>query len=351
MHMSDALLSPTVGVAFWAVSAVAVGHAARHLHRDPDDPVIPLMGVLGAFVFAVQMLNFALPGTGSSGHLTGAVLLSILLGPTSALLVMASVLTVQCLLFADGGLLALGANIFNLAVVPCLVVYHLVYRPIAGRVPTPGRVATAAVAAAIVSAQLGAFGVVAQTSLSGIAELPFQVFALVMQPLHLIVGAVEGFVTVLVLRFLTGVDPQIRDLVHGSGEDAMDVRAGAGRAVIVLALAAALGGGMIAWSASTAPDALESSVAHVAQADALPVPDSPVHSGAARVQSRSALLPDYELPPRRGEGADDLDSPARERIGTSLSALVGGGLVMMLALLLGATLRHRRRRGVQADAA
>ena len=90
------------------------------------------MGMLGAFVFAAQMINFSIPGTGSSGHLGGALLLAILLGPHAAFVVVASVLTVQALFFADGGLLALGANLFNLGVLPCYLAYPLVYRPLAG---------------------------------------------------------------------------------------------------------------------------------------------------------------------------------------------------------------------------
>ena len=93
------------------------------------------MGVAGAFVFAAQMLNFAIPGTGSSGHLGGALLLAILLGPEAAFLVMASILAVQALFFADGGLLALGCNIFNLGFFPAFVAYPLVYRRIVGDGP------------------------------------------------------------------------------------------------------------------------------------------------------------------------------------------------------------------------
>ena len=88
---------------------------------DGDDRRVPLMGVLGAFVFAAQMVNFAIPGTGSSGHLGGGLLLAILLGPRAAFIVIASVLIVQALFFADGGLLALGCNVFNLGFFPAFV--------------------------------------------------------------------------------------------------------------------------------------------------------------------------------------------------------------------------------------
>src|SRR5512136_1265554 len=128
MHMADALLSPTVGGAMGAVTATAVAWCSREVRREADDRRVPLMGVLGAFLFAAQMINFSIPGTGSSGHLGGGLLLAILLGPHAAFIVIASVLTVQALFFADGGLLALGCNIFNLGFFPAFVAYPLVYR-------------------------------------------------------------------------------------------------------------------------------------------------------------------------------------------------------------------------------
>jgi cobalt/nickel transport system permease protein len=143
MHMADALLSPGTGVLMWLGSCATLGVAAKRVQQRADDRLVPLMGMLGAFVFAVQMVNFSIPGTGSSGHLGGGLLLAILLGPHAAFVVVASVLTVQALVFADGGLLALGANMFNLGVLPCYLAYPLVYRPLAGRSPAPRRAASA----------------------------------------------------------------------------------------------------------------------------------------------------------------------------------------------------------------
>ena len=131
MHMADALVSPAVGGALWAASGGLIAACARRVKRSPRESLAPLMGVLGAFVFAAQMINFSIPGTGSSGHLGGGLLLAILLGPHAALLVIASVLTVQAFFFADGGLLALGCNIFNLGFFPAFVAYPLIYRTIA----------------------------------------------------------------------------------------------------------------------------------------------------------------------------------------------------------------------------
>jgi cobalt/nickel transport system permease protein len=114
MHMADALLSPAVGATFWAGTAGALGYCAKRLKEEIDEKMIPLMGVLGAFIFAAQMINFTIPGTGASGHLAGGMILAVLVGPYAGFVVMASVLTVQAFFFADGGLLALGCNIWNL---------------------------------------------------------------------------------------------------------------------------------------------------------------------------------------------------------------------------------------------
>ena len=109
MHMADALLSPGVAGVMYAASAVAAGHSVHKLeqNRDTTDKIIPTMGVMGAFVFAAQMINFTIPGTGSSGHLCGGMLLTAIVGPYAAFLTMIGVLLIQCLLFADGGLMAL----------------------------------------------------------------------------------------------------------------------------------------------------------------------------------------------------------------------------------------------------
>ena len=97
MHMADALLSPSIGGIMWTVTAAVTIYSARKVQSQLDNGKIPLMGVLGAFIFAAQMINFAIPGTGSSGHLGGGLLLAILLGPHAAFLTLSSVLTVQAL--------------------------------------------------------------------------------------------------------------------------------------------------------------------------------------------------------------------------------------------------------------
>src|SRR5512140_3811002 len=155
MHMADALLSPAVGGTMWAASAGTIAYCSSKVNRELDDRKVPLMGVLGAFLLAAQMINFTIPATGSSGHLGGGLLLTILLGPYAAFLTISSVLVVQALFVADGGLLALGCNIFNLGIFPAFIAYPFVYRPLAGKSPSTARVTVGAMAAAITGLQLG----------------------------------------------------------------------------------------------------------------------------------------------------------------------------------------------------
>ena len=191
MHMADALLSPAVGAVFIVGSGVAMAVAARKLKDEADNRKVPLMGVMGAFVFAAQMINFTIPGTGSSGHIVGGILLAMLLGPWAALITVASVLIVQALFFADGGILALGTNIWNMGVYSCFVGW-LIYKAIAGKNPTRITVSIAAVVGAIVALEIGAFSVVIETVLSGRSELPFGKFSAVMLGIHLPIGLIEG---------------------------------------------------------------------------------------------------------------------------------------------------------------
>jgi cobalt/nickel transport system permease protein len=243
-----------VGGALWAASAAAVAGASRGLRLEADDGKVPLMGVAGAFVFAAQMVNFAVPGTGSSGHIGGGLLLAVLLGPDAALLVMTSVLAVQALFFADGGLLALGANVFNLGIVPAYLVVPLFFRPLAGRAPGTRRWAAATVLSAVLALQLGAFGVVLETTLSRISALPFVPFLLAMQPIHLAIGLVEGFATVAVLGFVAKARPEVLDPSALRAPRSL-------RPVLVGLLAGALlAGGALAHFASKKPDGLEWSV-------------------------------------------------------------------------------------------
>ncbi|MGX8680893.1 MAG: energy-coupling factor ABC transporter permease, partial [bacterium] len=128
MHMADGLISVPVGLLFYVVMVLFVAFAIRKTQESSHR--VALMAVMGAFVFAAQMINFTIPGTGSSGHICGGIMLCLALGEFPALLAIASVLVIQCLFFGDGGLLALGCNVFNMGIIPCCIVYPLVIKPL-----------------------------------------------------------------------------------------------------------------------------------------------------------------------------------------------------------------------------
>jgi len=334
MHMADALLSPAVGGTLWAATAGTIAFCAKKLKREMDDRKVPLMGVLGAFIFAAQMINFTIPGTGSSGHLGGGMILAILLGPWAALITMASVLTVQALFFADGGLLALGSNIFNLGVFPCFIAYPLLYRKVAGENPTRGRILTGSLLAAIAGLQLGAFGVVLETTLSGISELPFATFTLLMQPIHLAIGVVEGVVTAAVVTFVWQARPEVL-----GASTARPVAAISWRGLLAaLAAAALVAGGGLSWLASSDPDGLEWAISRVTGGEEPTGDGGRLHAVLAGLQERTTVLPDYGF-----KGGEESPHGAVD-VGTSVAGLVGGVLTLAVAALAGLLLRKRARR-------
>ncbi len=331
MHMADALVTPSVAGAMWAVSAAAIAFSSRKVHNDLDERRVPLMGVLGAFIFAAQMINFTIPGTGSSGHLGGGVLLAVLLGPHAAFLTISSVLFVQAFFFADGGLLALGCNIFNIGFLPAFICYPLLYRPLAGTTASAGRRGAAAVVTAVTALQAGALGVVLQTTISGIAQLPFSIFLWLMLPIHLAIGLVEGVVTAALLTFISKARPDILDATPQPG---MAARRSTGPVLISFLLAAAVTGGVVSWFASEKPDGLEWSIAKASGQEELPLPEGKMHRLMGKVQEGVALLPDYSFRTAAGEGNGEAG-----RAGTSVAGLVGGVVTLMVALLGGMLLK------------
>jgi len=345
MHMADALLSPAVGGTFWAGTIATIGYASKKLKEHLDDRKIPLMGVLGAFIFASQMINFTIPGTGSSGHLGGGMILSILLGPHAAFLVLASVLTVQALFFADGGLLALGCNIWNLGIYPCYLAWPLIYKPLAGDGRNPKRVFYASMASAIVGLQMGAFSVVLETLLSGKTALPFTTFLLMMQPIHLAIGIVEGFVTAGVIHYVRAARPEILDSSASSAPLAVGISL---RNVLIGFLALAIvTGGAFSWFRSARPDGLEWSIGRITGMKELPGQEDGVLAALKSVQEKTAVLPAYGFkPPENVPKGKKQESPAWPNVdaGTSVSGLIGGILVLAVAFGIGWIIRAFRRR-------
>jgi cobalt/nickel transport system permease protein len=340
MHMADALISPAVGGTMWAAAAGLVAYSSRKVKDELDDRKIPLMGVLGAFIFAAQMINFTIPGTGSSGHLGGALILAVLLGPYAAFLTIASVLTIQALFFADGGLLALGCNIFNLGFFPCFFAYPFIYKKIAGEKPTPGRILLGASLAAVIGLQLGAFCVVLETTFSGISELPFKTFLLLMQPIHFAIGIVEGVVTAAVVTFVWKARPEILELAASSKPlGTVSVKT----VLLSILVATVLTGGALSWFASGRPDGLEWSMFRAAGTEELQPPKESIHSSLAEVQKKMAVLPDYGFPKAEEDAEHSGDRwPVIDK-GTSLSGVIGGALTLFLAGMLGVVLKRRRK--------
>jgi cobalt/nickel transport system permease protein len=340
MHMADALISPAVGATMWTASAAMIVYCSTRVRNERDERKTPLMGVLGAFLFAAQMINFTIPATGSSGHIGGGLLLAILLGPHAAFLTIASVLVVQALFFADGGLLALGCNIFNLGFFPAFVAYPLIHRAIAGVNPGRLRLSLATIIAAVAGLQMGALGVVLETVASGISSLPFSTFATLMLPIHLAIGLVEGIVTAAVVAFVASARPDIL-------QNALQTRPLAQPPLRPLLLAflvvAAVTGGVISWFASSQPDGLEWSIARVTGQEELNAPTTGLHGRVAALQERIALLPDYAFSGQDEPAAGHQETTSRrdERIGTSLSGIVGGLATLSLVAAIGLLLKRR----------
>ncbi len=324
----------------WAAGAVVTCYAAKKIDKDFPEQKIPLMGVLGAFVFAAQMINFAIPGTGSSGHLGGGMLLSILLGPHAGFLVMTSILTIQALLFADGGLLALGCNIFNLAVLPCYVAYPLIYRKIVGSSPSRIRIATGVAFSVIIGLQLGALGVVTETTASGLSDLPFQTFSLFMLPIHFVIGAIEAAVTTAVLWYLLQEAPTLFDF---SGQVKTATSFSLRRAVLVTLFVTVMTAGILSWFASTQPDGLEWAVIKTAGSEEIRN-SSTWHEMAALWQGKTSLLADYQLTFFSSSVKTEQQAWPAVNEGTSLAGVLGSVLTLLAAGAVGAGCRAFAKR-------
>jgi cobalt/nickel transport system permease protein len=246
MHIPDGFLSALVSIMLWLVSVPVVGYALKRVGQDLGERQVPMMGVLAAAIFAGQMLNFTVAG-GTSGHLMGAAIATILLGPWAAILVMTSVVSIQALIFQDGGLLVLGANIFNMAVIGVAVSYavYRTVRALAGQ-RTWG-LFVGGFLAAWTSIVVAAVGVAFELALSGTS--PANLALPAMAGIHALIGIGEGLITVGALAFL---NVSRRDLVRAG-----EAPAAAGGFVWVFGLLVALGLAIASPLASAHPDGLE----------------------------------------------------------------------------------------------
>ncbi len=272
LHIPDGFLSVLVAILFWLLTAAVVAYALRRVSRDLGERQVPMMGVLAAAIFAGQMLNFSVAG-GTSGHLMGAAIATILVGPWAAMLVMTCVVSVQALIFQDGGLLVLGANIFNMGIVGVAVSY-MAYQGFQKLARGAKRgLLVGGFIAAWLSIEASALAVALQLAISKVS--PANIAIPAMAGVHALIGIGEGLITVGALAFLYNTRP---DLVL-AGDD----RPVKGRLVWVFGLLVALGLAIASPLASSNPDGLDW-VAE--QGGFLDAASAPLFN----------LIPDYALP-------------------------------------------------------
>lgn len=317
MHMADALISPPIAGVMYACSGIVGAYCIKKIELQEDSRKIAMMGIMGAFVFATQMINFSIPATGSSGHLSGSVLLMALLGPYAAFLTMISVLLIQCLLFADGGLLALGANIWNMGFYGCFI-GALIWKFFISKGISKGKIIFASILASVITLQLGAFSVVLETLASGITSLPFSLFLAAMQPIHFAIGFVEGLITAAVLCFIY----EMRTNVLWGVEDGVSnhQKFTFSKLFALLSVITLVVAGLLSLVASELPDGLEWSLERVTGTSELPI-EGGIYESALALQTSTALLPDYAF----------MDS--ENILGTSFSGVVGSLVVLLICVL------------------
>lgn len=290
--MNDALISPAVAGTIGIISAATLAVALKKVKHSNSNEIIPLMGVMGAFIFVAQMINFAIPGTGSSGHIIGAIILAAILGPWAAITVLSTVLIIQCLLFADGGLMALGCNIFNMGILPCLIAYPLLFKPFIRYPVSFARLSAISVLTCVCAMELGALALVAETTISGITALPMGKFLLFMLPIHFVIGICEGMATATIIYYIQEHQPSLL-LESSLNGYKSSVKSSPIKSAIISALAIIILGATAGYLASSLPDGLEWSIENVTSGSII---GSSIPSAITTIQDTTAIMPDYEYP-------------------------------------------------------
>ena len=304
LHVPDGFLTTTVSLVLWALSVLVIAVSLRRVGNDLGERQVPLMGVLAACIFAGQMLNFPVAG-GTSGHLVGAALAAILLGPWAGILVLTCVVGIQALIFQDGGLLAMGSNIFNMGVVSVFSawgVYRLVQ--VFARGARWG-LFVGGFASAWISVQVAALSTALQLAASGAS--PANIAVPAMASVHALIGIGEGLITVGALTFLAATR---RDLITN------EKTAAAGRGVWAAGLALAVALAVVSPLASSDPDGLERVAENIGFLDR--AQDAPY-----------TLIADYVLP-----------GVLNEALATILAGVIGLTIVFIVAY---GVARMRRR--------
>ncbi len=339
MHMANELLSVPVAGGTLAIAFAGLGFVCRKVSRTVSSDRLALMGVLGAFIFAAQMVNIQLPAMpGTSGHMVGAVLLAIILGPHAGAIVISSVVIIQCLIFQDGGLLALGCNIINMALVPSYLGYFLYKTATAGQCSSL-RAYIGAIFACVIAIEAGAFLVPVQAALSGVLVVPFSTFLITMLGVHFLVGIIEGVITVAVVVYLQQVRPDVvLDSLPGK------VRLSKKAVITTLAVFAVAIGAGLSLLASDLPDGLEWSYAERPDQpdfEAAVSDESPAAVAVDDFQSKYSLLPDYSLR-SSAIGKIGEEEPGISAGWTSFAGVVGSALTMAVIWLVARILRKNQ---------
>jgi cobalt/nickel transport system permease protein len=308
LHVPDGFLSTPVSVVGWLLAILAIAYALRQTRHQLGERQVPLLGVMAAFIFAAQAINFPVAG-GTSGHLLGGALAAIVLGPWAAVLVMTAVIGLQALIFQDGGLLVMGWNIVNMGVLTAFtgyLVYNLIER-LMGKAPASLLVAGAV--GAWLSVEVSAIATALQLAVSGTS--PLSVALPAMAGVHAIIGIGEALITIGALALMARTRPDLLEL----GAAASGRRSAAWVAIgLVISLVVAV----FSFAASPEPDGLE----RVAEdAGFLDHALDPVYN----------ILPDYTIP-----------FIADERLSGILAVVLGTLLVFGLAFWIGRTLRSEK---------
>jgi cobalt/nickel transport system permease protein len=303
LHIPDGFLNLVISLIFWALTAAAVGMAISKTNKALGEKQVPLMGIMAAFIFAAQMLNFPVAG-GTSGHFLGGALAAIVLGPWAAILVMTAVIGLQALLFQDGGLLVMGANIFNMGVLTAMIGFGL-YRSVLNANKTTRLVVAGA--AAWLSTMASALITALQLWLSGTSQL--QVVIPAMLGVHALIGIGEAIITVAALGFILQARPDLLD--------SQSVAEKGGRGWIYAGVIISILAVLISPFASGDPDGLE----RIAEDMGF------LNRG---LDAPYQLLPDYTVP-FLGETA----------LSTVVAGIVGALVVLGIMFLLGGLLKKK----------
>jgi cobalt/nickel transport system permease protein len=303
LHIPDGFLTLIVSLICWAITAIILSQAISRTNRSLGERQVPLMGIMAAFIFAAQMINFPVAG-GTSGHLLGGALAAIMLGPWAAMLVMTAVIAVQGLLFQDGGLLVMGANILNMGLLTAAIGYGL-YRATFGGSRSV-KIAVAGVAAWL-SVMAGALATALQLWLSGTSNL--QTVVIAMLGVHAVIGFGEALITVAALTFIFQTRPDLLD--------EQSVAAQSGRGWIVIGLVISLVVVLLSPFASTNPDGLERVATDMGF----------INAGQSAPYQ---IIPDYSIP-FLGETS----------LSTILAGVAGVLVVLGIAYITGRTLQKK----------